>query len=276
MYYHVLIRAKVGKESEDMLEMDIKNKAKVLQDVVFPYLADEEFMFDGYFIQRKNIERIVIKLSEQSAKDSAAYESKQNIQSNLFMHISPQDIFNYDEYTVDITKELFFEAKKVNIRKETTATENFKGIIDRTKVFIVHGHDELAQSKVARFVERLGFETIILHEQASSSKTIIEKIEKYSNVGFGIVLYTPCDIGAKNETEPKLRTRARQNVVFEHGFLMGKIGRSNVCALIKDEVETPNDISGVVYVTMDPHDAWKNTVAKEMKEAGYDIDMNKL
>ncbi|MFD4819609.1 TIR domain-containing protein [Peribacillus butanolivorans] len=69
---------------------------------------------------------------------------------------------------------------------------------------------------------------------------------------------------------------ARQNGVFEHGFLMGKNGRSNVCALIKDDVESPNDIAGVVYVTMDPHDAWMNTVAKEMKEAGYDIDLNKL
>ncbi|MFS0605603.1 TIR domain-containing protein [Peribacillus frigoritolerans] len=157
-----------------------------------------------------------------------------------------------------------------------TITENVEATVDRTKVFIVHGHDELAQSKAARFVEKLGFETIILHEQASSGKTIIEKIEKYSNVGFGIVLYTPCDIGAKNEPEPKFQTRARQNVVFEHGFLMGKIGRSNVCALIKDEVEAPNDISGVVYVTMDSHDAWKNKVAKEMLESGYKIDMNKL
>jgi predicted nucleotide-binding protein len=152
--------------------------------------------------------------------------------------------------------------------------EEANNIIDKTKVFIVHGHDETAETKAARFIEKLGFEAIILHEQASSSKTIIEKIEQYSNVGFGIVLYTPCDLGGK--TSDELRYRARQNVVFEHGFLMGKIGRSNVCALVRGDIELPNDISGVVYVAMDNGNAWHFKIAKEMKNSGYIVDMNKL
>ena len=104
--------------------------------------------------------------------------------------------------------------------------------LNKSQVFIVHGHDEEAKTKLARFVEKLGFEVIILHEQVSSSKTIVEKIEDYSNVGFGIILYTSCDVGAKNTDNPQLESRARQNVVFEHGFLIGKVGRSNVCALV--------------------------------------------
>jgi predicted nucleotide-binding protein len=148
--------------------------------------------------------------------------------------------------------------------------------LDCTKVFIVHGHDETAKTKAARFVEKLGLEAIILHEQVSSSKTIIEKIEEYSNVGFGIVLYTPCDIGGKQSSSPALKARARQNVVFEHGFLIGKIGRGKVCALVKGDIETPNDISGVVYVNMDDSDAWCFKIAKELKKAGYDIDLNDL
>ncbi|CAM4080799.1 TIR domain-containing protein [Zobellia nedashkovskayae] len=153
---------------------------------------------------------------------------------------------------------------------------SIKQSFSKTQVFIVHGHDDEAKTKTARFIEKLGFEAIILHEQASSSKTIIEKIEEYSNVGFGIVLYTPCDIGGKNTKEPNLLSRARQNVVFEHGFLIGKIGRSNVCALVKGDLEIPNDISGVVYVQMDSGEAWKYTIAKEMQKIGYEVDMNKI
>jgi len=144
--------------------------------------------------------------------------------------------------------------------------------LDLSKVFIVHGHDALLKIEVARFIEKLDLEPIILHEKASSGKTIIEKIEEYSNVGFGIVLYTPCDLGAQKDKSSELNPRARQNVVFEHGYLIGKIGRENVCALVKGRIETPNDISGVVYISTD--DEWRLNVAKELRNSGYKIDMN--
>ena len=144
------------------------------------------------------------------------------------------------------------------------------------EIFIVHGQDNEAKISTARFIEKLGFRPIILHEQASSGKTIIEKIEEYTNVGFGIVLYTPCDLGGKKEPNPSFQNRARQNVVFEHGFLIGKIGRKNVCALVKNEVEKPNDISGVVYIKMDEDDAWHLKLVKELRNSGYDVDANKL
>jgi predicted nucleotide-binding protein len=147
--------------------------------------------------------------------------------------------------------------------------------IDKSKVFIVHGHDELVKVEVARFIEKLGFEPIILHEQASSSKTVIEKIETYSGVGFGVVLYTPCDLGGKNIDPPKLQGRARQNVVFEHGYLIGKLGRGNVCQLVKGNVETPTDISGIVYVSIDSGN-WQIELAKELRGSGYAVDMNKV
>ncbi len=148
-------------------------------------------------------------------------------------------------------------------------------IMDKTKVFIVHGHDNEAKQETARFIEKLGFEAIILHEQASKGQTIIEKIEENSNVGFAVVLYTPCDEG-KAKRESELKDRARQNVIFEHGYLIGKIGRRNVCALVKGEVEKPNDISGVVYINIDSNGAWKRDLAKEMKESDYDINPEKL
>jgi len=147
--------------------------------------------------------------------------------------------------------------------------------MDKNKVFIVHGRDDQAKLSAARFIEKLGLTAIILHEQANGGKTIIEKIEEHTNVGFALVLYTPCDVGGlANDQSQSLR--ARQNVVFEHGYLVAKLSRSNVCALVKGKVEVPSDINGVVYVPFDEANAWHIAVAKELRSAGYGIDMNKV
>ena len=126
-------------------------------------------------------------------------------------------------------------------------------------------------------------EAIILHEQTNSGKTIIEKILAYTDVGFGIVIYTPCDfgiakndIGTNNDTS-KARPRARQNVIFEHVYLIGKLGCEKVCALLHGtNIEVPGDLSGVVYVNKNDGNSWKYEIAKEMKAVGYEIDMNKI
>lgn len=204
----------------------------------------------------------------------------------------------YNENMLDIKKNEFVFNEEVHEKNKIKIDEIIKDINDNKeeyknffssptieqenpsisgkKVFIVHGHDDGIKNEVARFLENLGLEAIILHEQSSSGDTIIEKIEHYTNVGFGIVLYTPCDKGGVDKDPIDLKFRARQNVVFEHGYLIGKIGRKNVVALIKDTVEKPNDISGVVYVNYDSNGAWKTGIAKELKASGYSIDFNKL
>src|SRR5690606_8317479 len=144
---------------------------------------------------------------------------------------------------------------------------------NKRKVFIVHGRDNEAKQEVSRFIEKLGLEAIILHEQASAGMTIIEKIEHYSNdADFALVLYTACDHGrGVHESKIPPKNRARQNVVFEHGYLMAKLGRENVCALVKGDIETPNDISGMAYVLHDQHGAWKLKVVTELRACGYSI-----
>lgn len=145
---------------------------------------------------------------------------------------------------------------------------------NKRKVFIIHGRDNETKQEVARFIEKLGLEAIILHEQASTGMTIIEKIEHYSNdADFALVLYTACDHGrGVHESNVHPKNRARQNVIFEHGYFMAKLGRENVCALVKGEIETPNDISGVVYVNLDLFGAWKSEVTKELMACGYKIN----
>jgi predicted nucleotide-binding protein len=143
------------------------------------------------------------------------------------------------------------------------------------RIFVVHGHDELLKIKTARFIEKLGYEAIILHEQASRGMTIIEKIEANTDVGFAIVLYSPDDKGntAAAADNGELLMRARQNVVFEHGYLIARLSRAHVVPLVSGKMELPSDISGVVYVD---DTSWQFEIAKEMKAVGYTIDFNKL
>ena len=140
----------------------------------------------------------------------------------------------------------------------------------KSKVFIVHGHDEKLIAQTKSLVMELGFEPVILREQANRGQTIIQKFKEHSDVDFAIVLYTACDEG-RDINENELKPRARQNVVFEHGYLCAKLGNAKVCALLEDGVEIPGDLAGVVYIPIDPNGAWRYAIAKEMN-----ADMNKL
>ena len=134
----------------------------------------------------------------------------------------------------------------------------------------------LKKESAARLVEKIGLEAVILHEQANEGLTIIQKLEKQADVGYAIILYTPCDEGRKKGSENS-KPRARQNVVFEHGLFMGKLGSERVCALRKSEVEMPSDAQGILYIEVkEGSNDWMYQVAKELKKAGYDVDLNKI
>ena len=137
-------------------------------------------------------------------------------------------------------------------------------------VFIVHGQDNELKNEIARFIEEIGLNTIILHEKENKGDTIIEKIERYSEeANYAIILYTPCDKGCKNN-ENDLKPRAWQNVIFEHGYFVAKFGRKNVVAILKDNVEIPSDISGIVYIN---YKDYKFDLMKELKSVGFYINI---
>ena len=142
------------------------------------------------------------------------------------------------------------------------------------KIFVVHGHDNEMKQTVARFLERLDFEAIILHEQASGGNTIIEKFERNSDVSYAVVLLSPDDVGAPKDKKDELQPRARQNVVLELGYFIGRLGRSHVCPLMRGPLEIPSDVHGVVYVPFKGEE-WKFHLVKELKHLGFDIDANK-
>lgn len=177
---------------------------------------------------------------------------------NAIMYMKTAAFDSFTEYML---------AAEPEEEKTMTPTYNNK------KVFVVHGHDHALLDEVELMLRRIGLEPVIVKNEANSGRTIIQKITDLSDVGFGIILYTCCDEGRK-KGDSELRDRARQNVIFEHGYLYAKLGPGRVAALNDSGIEIPSDLSGVLYVPRAASD-WKNQLMREMRAAGLEFDSTK-
>jgi predicted nucleotide-binding protein len=150
------------------------------------------------------------------------------------------------------------------------------GAVGRPKVFLVHGHDNAVKLDVARFLEKIGLEVIILHERPNRGRTLISKFQEESaDVVYAVVLVTPDDVGRGNGST-QLSPRARQNVVFELGFFLGRLGSERVCAILAGAVEKPSDFEAVVYVSYGPKSDWRRELARELRASGLPLEEKKV
>jgi predicted nucleotide-binding protein len=247
-FYHVIIKP-LREEQDEMV--DIPDRQMVIDRYISKYVASKPFFWKNSFRYTERIE--VFKTEYPWGFSDPSFE--------------------------EVTSELVYEAEQLiqSNRAKNIAADSTKRIHDKSnKVFIVHGRDEAVKEKVARFVGKLNLTPIILHEQPNEGKTIIEKLETYTDVDFAVILYTPCDEG-RLKGDQDFKARARQNVVFEHGLLIGKLGREKVCALVQgNDIEILSDINGVVYHPLDDHDGWHLKLAKELKSVGFNIDLNNI
>lgn len=162
-----------------------------------------------------------------------------------------------------------------NVESKEEHNEDFNS----DKIFIVHGHNEEMKQSIARVIEKLDLKPIILHEQANKGRTIIQKFIDHSDVGFAIVLMSADDIGySKKEDVKDARQRARQNVILELGFFLGKLGVERVIAIFEqaEDFEIPSDYDGVIFIPYDKEGRWKFDIIKELKSLDYNVDANKI
>ncbi|EIB6860208.1 TIR domain-containing protein [Acinetobacter pittii] len=286
MYYHVILELGEKHHKNAWDQFEIKSDLTDLEDVINkyaePYQVGKPILINGRTIPIEHIERLRIfsseisgeVLKEQQANKRRAEDRASNV---VMIGFYSNDLESAILKQKEITEELVTYAK--GTKKEVSTLVEKKEKITPSKVFIVHGHDDALINEVKAFLSAQRIEPIVLREQHDASLTIIEKLERYTkdpSIGFGIVLYTPDDEGkAVGESEYKLR--ARQNVVFEHGLLIGLYTREKVICLVKKEghIEMPGDVNGVVYTDHGYKD-WRMSVAHMLSDAGYDINYRKI
>ena len=175
--------------------------------------------------------------------------------------------------------ELNIESKDNTVSIRGTSLLRKNNASQSSRIFVVHGQDNEMKQSVARLLERLGLEPIILHEQPSRGKTLIEKFLDYADVGFAIILLSPDDLGRlRSLPNDNLRPRARQNVIFELGFFIGRLGRERSFTLYREEkdFEFPSDYAGVLYVPFDAQSHWQVNLVRELKLNGYKVSLDNI
>ncbi|MGE7094473.1 TIR domain-containing protein [Lysinibacillus sp. NPDC048646] len=227
--------------------------------------------YQGEWRRSDDFERFVAKLNKLSKEiDLPTFEFEP------FHYSSTRKTIN-DNGFVSLTNHLDILEEALNLQMKNNNSKAYKESKDlKQKVFVVHGRDSNAVLEVESILNRANLEPIVLHRGANNGLTLIEKFEKYSNVDYAIVILTPDDIGALYTDGPltslDLKFRARQNVLFELGFFFGKLGRAKVCCLIKNSVEKPSDIDGIVYMSyQNSIEEIELALLKELKEADLHV-----
>ena len=251
---------KLIEETDDLIKMDITNS-----DTIFEAW---EMKVKRFIAKVFGAESMEMKRFDETSFWSAVWSSDT---SNEEYHRECVNTCRNGLMTTKAILETYLEEFD-DVEDNSIGAKELETSFDYSKIFIVHGHDGELKESVARIIEKQGIHAIILSEQANQGRTIIEKFEQNSDVGCAICLFTGDDYGrAKAQKDDKLR--ARQNVVFEAGYFIGKLGRNHIVILSDSGIEIPSDLAGVVYTNTDN---WKVDLLKDLKAMGYNVDFNKL
>jgi predicted nucleotide-binding protein len=271
-YWHC--RVKKAHQNKEVSLRDL-TFAELQSRIIAPYKGGRRFPIENMVVSAGDIDEIQIvhtifddEYNSERFYNQIRQDNERSLVVAVAIYPGPFGLEDATDYTHAL---LFSDDMSAEAQTEPQTHPKLLGI----EVFVVHGHDDALRSEVCRTLEKLGLEPIVLFEQADKGRTIIEKFEEHSDVAYAVVLVTPDDEG-RLRGEKQISPRARQNVIFELGFFYGKLSRQRVCAILKEGVEFPSDISGVIYKKADAAGAWKFELAKEMKAAGLEIDFNKL
>jgi predicted nucleotide-binding protein len=130
----------------------------------------------------------------------------------------------------------------------------------RSRVFVTHGHNDALRTQVVDLLDRVDLDPVVLQEQPNAGKTVIEKFEHHAQVAAAVVILSGDDLGGKIGEDQ--RPRARQNVLLELGYFLGKLGRDRLVVLHDGAAEVPSDLAGLL--TVRSAQDWKLPLLREL------------
>jgi predicted nucleotide-binding protein len=265
VFYHakIILKPERAKENaKQAFEFDL-TREDLIAKIAQPFVAGGQFFCGGVVVNPAMVQEVRFNETQQSADDLLPFITARRRSSGIIT--ARPERWEVIWEGKDVTRSILDE-----VRDPHVAAPAKEAARRSDRVFVVHGHDELAVDQTEILIRRFGLTPIILRNQPNKGQTVIEKFEAHSEVGFAIVLLTPDDIGGVDAAH--VLPRARQNVIWEWGYLVARLGRQNVVCLYKAGTEIPSDLHGLVTIHISDDVREKaEEIRRELNAAGYQI-----
>ena len=240
-----------------------------------PFTMGQPFWFLGKLLNPTKVIKAVIFWSYQTA-------DKLNLPNHENLVAAKDKKYLIENILMGKVKGAYLCTEKFLSSNEKTMApiqQAISGSDVRRRVFVVCGTDGEMKQAVTISLTKLKLVPVVMCEEPSQGRKIVEHFQEYSDVGFAVVLLSPDDsVYVKDEPSTKRKLRPRQDVVFELGFLLGKLGKGNVLVFFREcsNLEIPTDFEGIKVVAFDDRDSWKLALLRELTNCGYNVDADRI
>jgi predicted nucleotide-binding protein len=240
-----------------------------------PFTMGQPFWFLGKLLNPKKVIKAVIFWSYQTA-DKLTLPNQENLVAAKDKKCVIENILKGKIKGAYLSTEKFLSPTEKT--KALTQQAMFTSDV-RRRVFVVCGTDDEMKQAVTAALTKLWLVPVVMCEEPSQGRKIVERFQDYADVGFAVVLLSPDDsVYVKDEPPTKRKLRPRQDVVFELGFLLGKLGRSNVLVFQREcqNFEVPTDFEGMKVTAFDDRDSWKLALIREISNCGLVVEGDRI
>ncbi len=235
-----------------------------------PFNAGQPFWFMGRLLNPIKVNKAIIFWSYEAA-------DKLKLPSGENLVVTKDKKGLIDSIQKGKLKGAYICTEKFLTQTKDAPTQS-SGNVNR-RVFVISGSDEEMKKAVTKALTKLWLTPIVLCEEPGHGKKIVDQSADYADVNFVVVLLSPDEYAyAKTDEHSKRKLRPQQDVIFELGFVLGKLGKDKVMVLFResDTFEVPTIFASLKVTAFDDRDSWKLALLRELASSGYVVDGDRI
>jgi predicted nucleotide-binding protein len=139
------------------------------------------------------------------------------------------------------------------------------------RILVVPGSDQLVNDEVLAFLSSVSAEIVKKDDDRRRGESLLDHLNRCGAMDFAVVILAADFFFYPRTQKPdSARLMAAQEIVFQMGYLVAKLGRERVVILYQesDHFRRPTDYFDIYYVPVTSNAVWKTDLAKRLKACG--------